>query len=72
MSKFASNLIGRFSELVQLFILVLLAAVMGWVGFVLADGGRPEGYICLVLAAGALIQLPKRLFNLYRDLTGNY
>jgi len=68
----ASRSLGLFSDAAQLFGLVLIGLMMTGVGVVLATGGRPEAIVPLLLGAGAICQLPKRIGNLYRDLTGNY
>jgi len=68
----ASRSLGGLSELIRLAALVLLSVVFTGVGVALAMGGRPEAVVPLLLGAGAILQLPKRLVNLYRDLTGNY
>ncbi len=72
MIEWASRSIGLFSDAVHLFALLLIGLIMTGVGVVLATGGRPEAIVPLLLGAGALCQLPKRIGNLYRDLTGNY
>lgn len=69
--KASRTLIGV-SDVIRLAALVLLGAVFTGVGVVLAMGGRPEAVVPLLLGASALSQLPKLIWNLYRDLTGNY
>ncbi len=68
----ATRSLGSLSEVIRLAALVLLSLVFTGVGVALAMGGRPEAVIPLLLGASAISQLPKRLVNLYRDLTGNY
>jgi hypothetical protein len=68
----ASKSLGGISEVIRLAALVLLSVVFTGVGVALAIGGRPEAIVPLLLGAGAILQLPKRFVNLYRDLTGNY
>ena len=68
----ASKSLGIFSDAVRLAVVVLLSVMFGGVGVVLAMGGRPEAILPLLLGAGAVLQLPRLILNLYRDLTGNY
>jgi NhaP-type Na+/H+ or K+/H+ antiporter len=68
----ATRWLNRFSDLVRLFILILIGVMMTGVGVVLARGGRPEAAIPLLFGAMAFLQLPKLIKNLYRDVTGNY
>lgn len=68
----ASKSLGIFSDAVRLAVVLLLSVMFGGVGVVLAMGGRPEAILPLLLGAGAVLQLPRLILNLYRDLTGNY
>ena len=68
----ASKSLGIFSDAVRLAAILLLSVMFGGVGVVLAMGGRPEAILPLLLGAGAVLQLPRLILNLYRDLTGNY
>jgi hypothetical protein len=72
MLELASRALSHFTDAVQILMLVLIGVIMTGVGAVLAIGGRPEAVIPLLFGSMALLQLPKRLKNIYRDLTGNY
>ncbi|MEQ9505370.1 MAG: hypothetical protein RLO80_03805 [Hyphomonas sp.] len=68
----ATKSLGIFSDAVRLAALLLLSVMFSGAGAMLAAGGRPEAILPLLLAAGAISQLPRLVLNLYRDLTGNY
>ncbi|MEQ9506317.1 MAG: hypothetical protein RLO80_08585 [Hyphomonas sp.] len=72
MMDLASKALAHFADAVQLCAILLIGVVMTGAGVTLAMGGRPEAIVPLLLGAMALSQMPKRLKNLYRDLTGNY
>ena len=68
----ATRSVGILSDVIRTGALVLIGLMFIAVGVALAINGRPEAIVSLLLGAAAIFQLPKRLLNLYRDLTGNY